>query len=187
MKHVDAAGLPSDKGSKKHFLLKNNDVSSIPFVIVPLEILTPNGQKLVEDFRETKGEFLGGGVMKSDDFEQLAKQNPNALAVRRRLEMQTSFMSMRETIKMSTQVTSEWIAFEYSLVISQTLYGLITSIKWDEIDLIKIKKKRFSGEATAQLHYRDKKKASCIRTIQSSILNIRSLGDIAKACGVAVS
>ena len=187
MKKVDAAGLPSDKSSKKHFLLKNNDVSSIPFAIVSLEILTSNGQKLVEDFRETKGEFLGGGVMKSDDFEQLAKQNPNALEVRRRLEMQTSFMSMRETIKMSTQVTSEWIAFEYSLVISQTLYGLITSIKWDEIDLIKIKKKRFSGEATAQIHYRDKKKASCIRTIQSSILNIRSLGDIAKACGVAVS
>lgn len=186
MKSVDAAGLPSDKGSKKHFLLKNNDVSSIPFVIVPLEILTPNGQKLVEDFRETKGEFLGGGVMKSDDFEQLAKQNPNALEVRRRIEMQTSFMSMRETIKVSTQVTSEWIAFEYSLVISQTLYGLITSIKWDEIDLIKIKKKRFSGEATAQIQYRDKKKASCIRTIQSSVLNIRSLGDIARACGVVV-
>ena len=187
MKHVDAAGLPSDKGSKKHFLLKNHDVSSIPFVIVPLEILTRNGQTLVEDFRETKGEFLGGGVMKSKDFEQLAKQNPNALAVRRRLEMQTSGMSTRETIKMSTQVTSEWIAFEYSLVISQTLYGHISSIKWDEIDRIRIKKKRFSGQSTAQLHYRDKKKVSCIRTIQSSIRNIRSLGDIAKACGVVVN
>jgi len=186
MKRVGAAGLPSDKDSKKYFLLKNNHAGSIPFTIVPLEILTPNGQKLVEDFRKTKGEFLGGGVMKSVDFEQLAKQNPRALEVRRRLEMQTSFMSVKETIKMSTQVTSEWIAFEYSLVISQTLYGHITSIKWDEIDLIKIKKKRFSGEATAQIHYWDKKNSSCIRTIQSSLRNICSLGDIAKACGVAV-
>jgi hypothetical protein len=186
MKHVDAAGLPSDKGSKKHFLLKKNNAGSIPFVIVPLEILTPNGQKLVEDFRDTKGEFLGGGVMKSDDFEQLAKQNPNALEVRRSIEMRAHHMDTKERVFMSTQVTSEWIAFEYSLVISQTLYGHILSIKWDEIDRIKIKKKRFSGQSTAQLHYRDKKKTSCTRTIQSSILNIRSLGDIAKACGVEV-
>jgi hypothetical protein len=186
MKSMDASELPSDKNSKKFFLLKNIDKKSIPFAIVPLKILTPNGQRLVEDFRETKGEFLGGGVMKSEDFENIAKQNPNALEIRKRIELQTQFMRHSEVVKMSTQVTSEWIAFEYSLVISQTLYGLITSIKWDQFEFIRIKKKGFFGQATAELQYMDAKNNICNRKIQSSILNIRSLGDIANACGVTV-
>lgn len=185
MKNVDASGLPSDKDSKKYFLLSEN-IGKIPFKIVPVKILTPNGQEHVIDFRETKGEFLGGGVMKSSDFERVAQQNPNALAVRQRVEMQLSFMSKTEQLKMSTQITSEWIAFEYSLVISQTLYGLSTSIKWDKFDQIEIKKKGIFGQATAQLIYRDYKNEVCIRVIQSSLLNINSLRDIAKACGVVV-
>jgi hypothetical protein len=185
VKHVDTSGLPSDKDSKKYFLLSKN-IGNIPFKIVPVKILTPNGQKHVIDFHETKGEFLGGGVMKSSDFERVAKQNPNAVAVRQRVEMQLSFMSKTEQLKMSTQITSEWIAFEYSLVISQTLYGLSTSIKWDKFDQIVIKKKGIFGQATAQLIYRDYKNEVCIRTIQSSVLNLNSLKDIAKACGVEV-
>ena len=81
MKNVDASGLPSDKDSKKYFLLSEN-IGKVPFKIAHLKILTPNGQKHVIEFRETKGEFLGGGVMKSSDFEKIAQQNPNALAVR---------------------------------------------------------------------------------------------------------
>lgn len=185
MKNVDASELPSDKDSKKYFLLSEN-IGKIPFKLVPLKILTTYGQKHVIDFRETKGEFLGGGVMKSVDFEKQAQQNPNALAVRQRVEMQLSFMSKTEQLKMSTQITSEWIAFEYSLVISQTLYGLSTSIKWDKFDQIEIKKKGIFGQATAQLIYRDYKNEVCVRVIQSSILNLNSLGDIARACGVVV-
>lgn len=186
MKSVDASELPSDKNSKKYFLISEN-LGKIPFKIVTLKILTPNGQKHVEDFRQTKGEFLGGGVMKSADFEKHAQQNPNALAVRQRVEIQLSFMSKKEQLKMSTQITSEWIAFEYSLVISQTLYGLSTSIKWDKFEQIEIRKKGIFGQATAQLIYRDNKNEVCVRTIQSSIMNINSLRDIARACGVAVN
>jgi len=185
VKNVDASELPSDKDSKKYFLLSEN-IGKIPFKLVPLKILTTYGQEHVIDFRETKGEFLGGGVMKSVDFEKQAQQNPNALAVRQRVEMQLSFMSKTEQLKMSTQITSEWIAFEYSLVISQTLYGLSTSIKWDKFDQIEIKKKGIFGQATAQLIYRDYKNEVCVRVIQSSILNLNSLGDIARACGVVV-
>jgi len=185
MKKIDASGLPSDKDSKKYFLLSENQ-GNIPFKIVTLKILTPNGQELVEDFRSTKGEFLGGGVMKSQDFENEARKNPQAMEIYQRMQMQTAFMSHREVVKLSTQLTSEWIAFEYSLVVSQTMYGSITSIKWDLIDQIQVKKKGMFGQATAQLVYRNKKNDVCVRTIQSSVMNINSLRDIARACGVTV-
>jgi hypothetical protein len=186
MENIDASELPSDKDSTRFFVLSQHTGSRLPFKTVPLKILTPNGQRLVEDFRATKGEFLGGGVMKSDDFEDDAKGKPNALAVRQRVEMQIAFMPKKEQLKMSTQITSEWIAFEYSLVISITLYGLIISIKWDQIDQIEITKKGFLGQAYAQLIYKDKKGQTQVRKIQSSAMNLASLKDIAIACGVVV-
>jgi len=185
MKNIDSSKLPSDKGSKKFFVLSENFGIPLPFKIPPLKILTPNGQRLVTDFRETKGEFLGGGVMKSDDFENDAKLNANAVAIRQQVESQLAFMSKKEQLKMSTQITSEWIAFEYSLVISQTLYGIINSIMWDQIDQIELSKKGFIGQAVAQINYRDKKGQIKIRKIQSSAMNLASLKDIATACGVA--
>ena len=186
MEHIDASELPSDKDSEKFFLLSQNIGRALPFTIVPLKILTPNGQRLVQDFRESKGEFLGGGVMKSDDFEAEAHSNPNALAVRQRVEMQIAFMPKSEQLKMSTQITSEWIAFEYSLVISITLYGHITSIKWDQIDYIESSRKGFLGQELATLVYRDKKGEVKVRKIQSSKVNIASLKNIANTCGVVV-
>jgi hypothetical protein len=95
--------------------------------------------------------------MKSDDFESEARSNPNALAVRQRIEMQIAFMPKSEQLIMSTQITSEWIAFEYSLVISITLYGFITSIKWDQIDHIESSRKGFLGQEIATIVFRNKK------------------------------
>jgi hypothetical protein len=185
MKKYDASKLPSDKNSKKFFLLSENQ-GELPFTIVPLEILTPNGQKLVADFWSTKGEFLGGGVMKSPEFEDDAQKSPQAMEIYQRIKMQSAFMSYKEVVNLSTKVTSEWIAFEYSLVISITMYGYVLSIKWDHIDQIKIKRKGMLGQATAQIVFKNKKKEEFVRTIQSSVLNIKSLGDIARACGVTV-
>jgi hypothetical protein len=185
MTEYDASDLPSDKDSKKYFLLSENQ-GNLPFKIVPLKILTPNGQNLVKEFRSTKGEFLGGGVMKSRDFEDQAKKSPQAMEIYQRVQMQTAFMSHKDVVKLSSQVTSEWIAFEYSLVISQTMYGFITSIKWDLFDQIQIKKKGIFGQARAQLIYRNMKNDVYVSIIQSSALNINSLRDIASACGVTV-
>ncbi len=186
MENLSASELPSDRGSTKFFLLSENLGKKMPFTIVPIAILTPNGRTLVEDFRESKGEFLGGGVMKSDDFESEARNNPNALAVRQRIEMQIAFMPKSEQLKMSTQITSEWIAFEYSLVISITLYGFITSIKWDQIDHIESSRKGFLGQEVVTIVYRNKKGEVNVRKFQSSKVNIASLKSIADACGVLV-
>lgn len=185
MEQINSSELPSGKKSKKYFLL-NENIDRMPFKIMPLQILTPNGQKLVEDFKETNGEFLGGGVMKSKDFEAAAQKNALAMETYKRIQFQTSFMSKREVVKLSTQVTSEWIAFEYSLVFSITMYGLIIPVPWDQVNFIKIKKKGFLGQAVAEIEYKNQKKEVCLRQIQSSILNLKSLGEIAKACGVLV-
>jgi hypothetical protein len=186
MERVNASDLPSDKDSAKFFLLSENIGRRLPFTIVPVQILTPNGRTLVEDFRESKGEFLGGGVMKSDDFESDAHNNPNALAVRQRLEMQIAFMSKGERLKVSTQITSEWIAFEYALVISITMYGMSFSMKWDQIDYIESSRKGFLGQEVTTIVYRDKLGVVKVRKIQSSKVNIASLKSIAGACGVLV-
>ena len=186
MENLSASELPSDRDSSKFFLLSEHIGRRLPFTMVPVQILTPNGRTLVEDFRESKGEFLGGGVMKSDDFESEAHNNPNALAVRQRVEMQIAFMPKSEQLKMSTQITSEWIAFEYALVISITLYGMSTSIKWDQIDYIESSRKGFLGQETATLVFRNKKGEVKVRKLQSSKVNIASLKSIAGACGVTV-
>jgi len=186
MESVSASDLPSDRDSTKFFLLSENIGRRLPFTIVPVQILTPNGRTLVDDFRASKGEFLGGGVMKSDDFELDAHNNPNALAVRQRLEMQIAFMSKGERLKVSTQITSEWIAFEYALVFSITLYGAIYSMKWDQIDYIESSRKGFLGQEVTTIVYRDKSGEVKVRKIQSSKVNIASLKSIASTCGVTV-
>ena len=186
MENVNPSGLPSNRDSTKYFLLSQNPPELMPFRVVPLEILTPNGRGLVEDFRESTGEFLGGGVMKSKDFEAEARKKPNAVAIRKNLEKQIAQMPKGERIRMSTYITSEWIAFEYALVISVTIYGLIVSIKWDQIEMMVFSKKGFFGQAQATITYRDKLGQLKSHSIQSSNLNISSLMAIAQACGVLV-
>jgi len=66
------------------------------------------------------------------------------------------------------------------------MYGLIIPVPWDQVNFIKIKKKGFLGQAVAEIEYKNQKKEVCLRQIQSSILNMNSLGEIAKACGVVV-
>jgi len=102
LKEINSSELPSGKKSKKYYLL-NENIDRMPFKIMPLQILTPNGQKLVEDFKETNGEFLGGGVMKSKDFEAAAQKNALAMETYKRIQFQTSFMSKKEVVKLSTQ------------------------------------------------------------------------------------
>jgi hypothetical protein len=186
MKNVESADLPSDKNSKKYFLLVENDLAKLPFAFVAPTVLTENGQKLVDDFRATKGEFLGGGVMRSKDFELQAKSNQNCMAIYLHMNMQLSRMPKSEQLRASVQLTSEWMAFEFSLVISLTIYGLIISIKWDEILEIRVSEKRFGGQAKAHIKYLDKKGDEVERTIESNVYNIRSLSSIARACNVSV-
>jgi hypothetical protein len=186
MENLSASELPSDRDSSKFFLLKEYEGRQLPFTLVPIEILTPNGQGLVQDFFETKGGFLGGGVMKSSDFAKEALANPRCKEIRRNVTQQIYALPKSERQRMSTQITSEWIAFEYSLVISQTIFGHITSIKWDHIESIEFSKKMMSSYDVAKLTYRDKKGLVQVKRIESSKVNIASLRGIAKACGVEV-
>ena len=186
MEHVDSSQLPSDKKGKKFFLLSNS--TSLPFDNPNINLLSPNGKSLVPQFEETKGKFLGGGVFKSDDFENEAKKNPKAMEIYQYMRMQISSMSSREVLRISPTLTPEWIAFEYSVVFSVTMYGFLQPIRWEQFSNIQIKKKGFSGmDSQATLSYTDIKGNSKTMSIQANSANIKNLGAIAKACGVLVN
>ena len=184
MREVDAGDLPSDKGSTKFFLISNHIAGKLPFKVLPLKILTQNGQRLVEDFRDSKGEFLGGGVFKSDDLEAQAREKPQCREIYLSTQIRLSMLPKSEQLRLSTQITSEWIAFEYALVFSLTAYGLIISIAWDHVDQIDISRKGFFGQSMARIVYRDKKEQVEFLRIQSNSMNLENLIAIAKACGV---
>ena len=65
--------LPSFKDSTKFFTFQGLYEPNAPFKVFPApKLLTTNGLKIVRDFYESAGEFLGGGVMKSEQLELYA-------------------------------------------------------------------------------------------------------------------
>lgn len=181
-----SAKPPSYRDSARFFLRKNALVPNPPFKVFPAEkLLTPNGLRLVEDFKEGAGEFLGGGVMKSKQLESEANKSERSRAIKSRIIAQSHFLSHKENMRLSTQITSEWIAFEYALILSVTLYGSITPIKWDKLESVSVRKKGFTGiESIATLTYVDGLGVKQVVDIQSGKPNIDSLAAIAKAVGI---
>ena len=178
--------LPSFRDSTKFFAYSGVYAPNAPFRwFPPTRLLTPNGLKIVQDFRESAGEFLGGGVMKSKQLEAYCETQEQYRAVKARVMAKSQFMSHRETARLSTQITSEWIALEYALILSVTLYGLIRPIKWDKLESVTVKKKGFTGiESVATLTYVDALGVRQVVDIQSGKPNIDSLAAIAKAVGI---
>lgn len=178
--------LPSYRDSTKFFLRKNALAPNSPFQVFPVgRLLTANGVKLVSDFQDSAGEFLGGGVMKSKQLEAKAEQSETARAIKAQILAQSRYMSKRDTVRISTQITSEWIALEYALILSLTLYGHITPIKWDKLESLTVRKKGFAGfESIATLTYVDGLGVRQVVDIQSGKPNMDSLAAIAKAVGI---
>jgi hypothetical protein len=181
-----SAKPPSYRDSAKFFLRKNALVPNPPFKVFPAEkLLTPNGLRLVEDFKEGAGEFLGGGVMKSKQLESEANKSERSRAIKAQVLAQSRYLSKRDTVRFSIQITSEWIALEYALLLSITLYGNITPIKWDKLESLTVRKKGFAGfESIATLTYADGLGVKQMVDIQSGKPNIDSLVAIARAVGI---
>lgn len=183
-----SAKPPSYKESTKFFLREKALAANSPFKVFPEgRLLTNNGLSLVANFEESAGRFLGGGVMKSKDLEKKAEQSEMARDVKAQILAQTRFMSKKDVVKMSTQVTSEWIALEYALLLSLTMYGVIVPIRWDKLLSVSAKKKGFAGfDLVATLKYLDGAGAVQSVDIQANRQNIESLIAIARACGVSI-
>ena len=179
---------PSFRDSSKFYLRSNALAPNAPFkIFAPKRLLTPNGVNLVSEFKKSAGEFLGGGVMKSKQIEFKASQSEYARSIKEQILAQSRFMSKRDTVRLSTQITSEWIALEYALLLSVTIYGHITPIQWDKLESITVRKKGFTGfDSIATLTYIDGLGARQIVEIQSGKPNISSLAAIARAVGIPV-
>jgi len=99
--------------------------------------------------------------------------------------VQSQYLSHKERARLSTQITSEWIALEYALILSVTLYGLIIPIKWDKLESIEFRKKGLVGiESIATITYTDSLGVKKKVDIQSGKPNMDSLAAIAKAVGI---
>ena len=181
-----SAKPPSYRDSTKFFTFQGLYAPNAPFKIFPPQkLLTPNGLQILRDFRESAGEFLGGGVMKSKQLEANAEEDERCREIKARIVAQSHFLSHKENMRLSTQITSEWIALEYALLLSLTLYGRITPIKWDKLESVTVRKKGFVGiESIATLTYVDGLGVKQVVDIQSGTPNINSLAAIAKAVGV---
>ncbi len=181
-----SAKPPSYRDSTKFFTFQGLNAPNASFKIFPPQkLLTPNGLKIIRDFNEAAGEFLGGGVMKSKQLEAKAEQSETASAIKAKVLAQSQYLSKRDTVRLSTQITSEWIALEYALLLSLTLYGHITPIKWDKLESLTVRKKGFAGfESIATLTYVDGLGVKQVIDIQSGTPNINSLAAIAKAVGI---
>jgi hypothetical protein len=176
---------PSYRDGKKYFLKSRLEEGPKPFAVVPLEILTPNGRKLVEDFQGSAGLFLGGGVFKSSSLEMMAKSDPQAAQIHQMMRKYVSSLPAREVVRRSPEFTNEWIALEYALLLSLTMYGWIRPIPWDSIASITVRKKGFiTSDFVANIAYVTPNGLDAEAEIQANKHGIESLYLIAEACGV---
>ncbi len=177
---------PNYKDSKKYFLLSNHDGTSLPFTRLSPSILTPSGRNLLVEFEESAGKFLGGGVFKSSQLEAKAKEVQVCLATYNQMRAYISSLPAREVIVRSPEWTSEWIALEYALLLSVTMYGMIIPIKWDQLESLNVKRKNFiSSDSIMEINYVTSSGKQDKAVIQANSLGMNSLLSIAKACGVS--
>lgn len=188
MAWVDTGDLPSHRDGKRFFLLTGRNTSTLPFPFTGGRLLSPNGGKLVKDFHKTMGECLGGGVLKSKDLDRIASKSPMSQQIHQQVKAQLASVPAREAMRLSAQLQSEWISFEYCLVLSVTAYGHLTTIDWDNLHSVKIGSKGIFGSGgKAVLDYRTPKGAPETVTIEANREGITTLGAIARACGVPVA
>lgn len=181
MENLDSSELPSHKGGSRFFLLAS---ATPPFPYTGSTFLSPNGKQLVEDFRESMGECLGGGVFKSRDLDNYAKTRPAAMQVHAQVKAMLAQMPTRQAMAMANQLQSEWIAFEYTLVLCQPLYGLNIPIPWNRLLFLQATKKTFGGDMVVSLTYVQPNGDQKALSMQANAQGMGTLYAIASTVGV---
>jgi hypothetical protein len=118
-----------------------NAVNRIPFGYTGAALLSPEGQAYAMALRETAGRCLGGGVLASRDLEWMGSGSHGTKP--------GDFVPQRGLFTTSkvpqSYLPSEWIAFEYGLLLRGP-YGTPFVSAWDEV--LAIAKIRTQGTDT---------------------------------------
>jgi len=143
------------KGSKKHWILDTsipdiqfpsaqlirqiNTTFSIPFGYTGTALLSPEGQMYANNLKGIAGRCLGGGVLASRDLEWIAT-GKNGVRPGDYVPSKTFFGVSKEP---QSVLPSEWIAFEYGLLLCAP-FGPPLISSWD--DVLSIAKVRNQGQ-----------------------------------------
>lgn len=145
------------KGSKRHWILdasipdiqyanaqlvkQINSTFRIPFLYTGVALLSPEGQAYASKLLELAGRCLGGGVLASRDLEWIASgkigDKPGDY-----VPGKSFFGTSKEP---QSVLPSEWIAFEYGLLLRGP-YGKALLSSWD--DVLAVAKVRTQGMDT---------------------------------------
>ena len=110
----------------------------IPFGYTGVALLSPQGQVFANSLREMAGRCLGGGVLASRDLEWLAN-GKNGTKPGDYVPTKSLFGSSKEP---QSVLPSEWIAFEYGLLLTAPFGSPFVS-SWD--DVLSVAKVRSQG------------------------------------------
>lgn len=181
---VDKSELPDHRDGRRFYLL---GAGAPPFPYTGSTLLSRGGKQLVNDLRESMGECLGGGVMKSKDLEAYAKTKPMSVQFHAEMKRSLSRVPARQAMAMAGEMQAEWIAFEYVLVLCHPMYGLQVPIQWDRLESVRAFKKAFGGDMAMSLSYVQPNGQQRSMTIQANPQGIGTLYAIASTVGVATS
>jgi hypothetical protein len=132
------------KNSKRHWLLDSSipDITypsaqlirqvnmsfRIPYGYTGVALLSPEGQVYANNLKEIAGRCLGGGVLSSRDLEWLANGR-NGIKPGDYVPTKSLFGSSKNP---QSVLPSEWIAFEYGLLLTAPFGSPMVS-SWDEV------------------------------------------------------
>jgi len=178
---VEKSDLPSHRGGRRHYRLGS---APPPFPYSGSTLLSRGGKALVVDLRESMGECLGGGVMKSKDLDSEAKSSAMSRQVYAEARRALSRMPTRQAMALASEMQPEWIAFEYALVLSHPMYGLHIPIPWDRIRSARAYRKAFGGDMAMSLSYMQPDGQQKDLALQANPQGIGTLYAIASTVGV---
>lgn len=151
-----------------------NAMHSIPFGYTGTALLSPEGQSFASGLKDIAGRVLGGGVLASRDLEWMGSgsQGPKP----------GDFVPQRGIFTTSkipqSYLPSEWIAFEYGLLLRGP-YGNPFVSSWDEV--LAVAKIRKQGTDT---HIRIDGNFGGSGTVVFAQANSHGINDILKICSL---
>lgn len=122
------ASIPDIQFPSAQLVRQVNMTFKIPFGYTGTALLSPEGQMFANRLKEMAGRCLGGGVLASRDLEWIAK-GKNGPRPGDYVPVKTFFGTSKEP---QSVLPSEWIAFEYGLLLRAPFGSPLVS-SWDNV------------------------------------------------------
>lgn len=181
----------SMRGSKKHWILdpsipditfpsaqivrQVNVTHRIPFGYTGTALLSPEGQMYAQQLREIAGRCLGGGVLASRDLEWIAR-GKNGTKPGDYVPAKSFLGTSKEP---QSILPSEWIAFEYGLLLRAPFGSPLVS-SWDDVlSMAKVRDQGKDSHIRIDGHFGTPGEMIFAQANQNGINDLLKIGEIA--------